>query len=799
VQERSLAERKLGWRWLVHAATTWSRRAVRRAALGATAEMRPSGAGCVVLLRLSGRWVGMKAKGWLCRDEAERARLLDMSARLKPAKRLSIALLGVAAIVSVPVYGWAMQIPFIAAGVAVAVGELVMARIRRPEYSSVAVWLFAQVSIVAAIGLAAGPRIYALPILVFPVLVAAPQLPPRVVAAGTALSVAAMVGTAFVFMPDAVAATPPALVLPVALLIVLAVLAGATLDAERQSREAAVVDPLTGLLNRTALQARAAELSHHLAGIDSAEVTVIVGDVDHLKAINDEHGHATGDEVLVAVARRLDTAVAQNGSLYRFGGEEFVVLLEGAEAGVAAAGLAERMRAAAHHKTPAGLPVTMSFGLATSNAAVRDYALLFASADRALYRAKAAGRDCVRTSDPRDLAGASVRTMEQDDASPDRRLRRATPLAGAGATAFAARTAAREDRSPDAPRSLLIRTATEREHMLDMFARLTRVSMVTNPIAFAALVSTIPWFGWRSIVPVVVSVIVAQATNTFVAPRVARPEYPMTLTVVLVLVGTGLALLVAHPAPLFALPFLAVLMFVTAAALPARGAAGVAVFSGAVMAAVALLMGAHQVLSNPSILTLPLALLGAISFFGYGIGQATVDQLGVATTDQLTGMLNRAALHARVAELSHRLATGGEPVALLIADLDCFKAINDEHGHAAGDRVLAEAAERMRADLRLFDSVYRIGGEEFVVILVGMDERGAAAVGERIRTSIRQRHVAGLPVTVSVGVAACVAGEAFDYEQLFKTADAALRAAKEAGRDQVAVASAAPAATLVAA
>jgi len=436
--------------------------------------------------------------------------------------------------------------------------------------------------------------------------------------------------------------------------------------------------------------------------------------------------------------------------------------------------------------------VTMSIGVATSNAQVRDYALLFTGADRALYRAKAAGRNRVVTIDPRDLARESLASTGDADASPDRRLRRTVPAGAAGA-------APAEDLSRDVPRSLLIRTATEREHMLDIFARLQRASLITNPVSFAALVSTIPWFGWASMVPIVVSVTAAHFIHTFVPPRVARPEYPQSLGVMLVLVGVGLAFLVAQPPPLFALPFLTVVLFVAAAALPARGATAIAVFGAVVMVAAALLMDAHQVGNNPAILVLPLALVGSVSLFGYGIGQATVQQLGVASIDQLTGVLTRAALRARAAELSHRLSGGGEPVAVLIADLDDFKAINDAHGHATGDRILAGAGECMRAALRLFDSVYRIGGEEFLVLLEGMDERGALAIAERIRASVAAHRVAGLSVTVSIGVSACAADEAFDYERLFGAADAAMLAAKANGRDQIIAASAAPMAARVAA
>jgi diguanylate cyclase (GGDEF)-like protein len=321
-----------------------------------------------------------------------------------------------------------------------------------------------------------------------------------------------------------------------------------------------------------------------------------------------------------------------------------------------------------------------------------------------------------------------------------------------------------------------------------------------------ALVSAVPWFGWRSVVPVVVSVAIATAINLVLLPRMARPEYPMALSVVVVLVGSALGLLLAHPPPLFALPFLAILPFMTAAAMPAPGATALSLLSGGVMTAMAFLMGAQQVLHNPSILVLPLALLGAISLIGHGIGQATIDHLAVATIDPLTGVFNRGALQARVTELSYRAAprsgqgpTAREPVAVLIADLDGFKAINDEHGHAAGDSVLAEVAQRIRVGLRLFDSVYRIGGEEFLVLLVGMDEHEAAAVGERIRVSLRRRRIAGLAVTASVGVAACAPGEPFDYDRLFAAADAALRAAKAAGRDRVVTGSAPPAPAGVAA
>ena len=89
--------------------------------------------------------------------------------------------------------------------------------------------------------------------------------------------------------------------------------------------------------------------------------------------------------------------------------------------------------------------------------------------------------------------------------------------------------------------------------------------------------------------------------------------------------------------------------------------------------------------------------------------------------DPLTGMLNRNALQTRIAELVAQAAILREPVALIVGDLDNFKAINDGHGHAAGDVVLKDVAYRMRKALRAYDLAYRLGGEEFLIILPGAD------------------------------------------------------------------------------
>jgi diguanylate cyclase (GGDEF)-like protein len=160
-----------------------------------------------------------------------------------------------------------------------------------------------------------------------------------------------------------------------------------------------------------------------------------------------------------------------------------------------------------------------------------------------------------------------------------------------------------------------------------------------------------------------------------------------------------------------------------------------------------------------------------------------------STLDPLTGLFNRNALEQRLAELD------GEPCdrkpgrshALLLCDVDHFKRVNDEHGHAAGDAVLQEIAYTMRAALRAGDSIYRIGGEEILVVLPGASEEDAVGIAERLRRAVSRCRPVGVSVTISIG-AAVSRPSRVDTDDLVARADAALYAAKASGRDTVFVA-----------
>jgi diguanylate cyclase (GGDEF)-like protein len=169
--------------------------------------------------------------------------------------------------------------------------------------------------------------------------------------------------------------------------------------------------------------------------------------------------------------------------------------------------------------------------------------------------------------------------------------------------------------------------------------------------------------------------------------------------------------------------------------------------------------------------------------------QSDIQHRSDAVIDQLTGMLNRKALAVRVRELAQQSEVTGEPVGVIVGDLDHFKQINDSHGHAAGDVVLKEVAYLLRKQLRAFDLAYRLGGEEFLILVPGSDLQRTAELAERLREGVADDPVSdGLWVTMSLGVGASGHEERFDYATVFSVADEALYQAKREGRNRVCVA-----------
>jgi two-component system cell cycle response regulator len=165
-----------------------------------------------------------------------------------------------------------------------------------------------------------------------------------------------------------------------------------------------------------------------------------------------------------------------------------------------------------------------------------------------------------------------------------------------------------------------------------------------------------------------------------------------------------------------------------------------------------------------------------------------------ATTDPLTGLANRRHLDMRTAAAISMARRYGRPLACIMIDLDFFKAINDRYGHAAGDLVLRETANRLRAVCRVSDIAGRYAGDEFLVVLPETDEHGAATMAERVRTALTSTPVVldernWAEIRASIGVAAWRAG--LDTPAaLYAAADKALYHAKSQGRGQIIAASA---------
>lgn len=158
----------------------------------------------------------------------------------------------------------------------------------------------------------------------------------------------------------------------------------------------------------------------------------------------------------------------------------------------------------------------------------------------------------------------------------------------------------------------------------------------------------------------------------------------------------------------------------------------------------------------------------------------------LSSTDRLTGTWNRAHFDKTIVVESSRSVRYHQPVTLILLDIDRFKQVNDQHGHAVGDEVLRELAKVIRSNIRTSDMLFRWGGEEFVILAPSTNYQSASKLADTLRARIEQHEIntAG-SITVSLGVAEHVSGES--ENAWFRRTDEALYAAKNSGRNRVVV------------
>jgi two-component system cell cycle response regulator len=185
----------------------------------------------------------------------------------------------------------------------------------------------------------------------------------------------------------------------------------------------------------------------------------------------------------------------------------------------------------------------------------------------------------------------------------------------------------------------------------------------------------------------------------------------------------------------------------------------------------------------PTFLYVTLSTLVVFVAFGYVLGRQADALVELSRTDPLTGLSNPRAFAERLEEETARVARYGEPLSLLVLDVDRLKAINDRGGHGAGDLALQAVARALHSGARQTDLAARLGGDEFALIAPSTPPPAATALGERIQSLLAGEGVNGL--SVSLGVATMEQGRSADSGVLREAADAALYEAKRQGRNRV--------------
>ncbi len=591
-----------------------------------------------------------------------------------------------------------------------------------------------------------------------------------------------------------------------------------------QLHQLSIRDGLTGVYNR-----------RHMLTLLDDEVrrsrrsgrpfTVALLDLDFFKRVNDQHGHATGDAVLRAFAQIAREVFPDSADMFaRWGGEEFLLLQAETNKSQAWSAL-ERLRAACHAhdwtRYAPGLQVSFSAGVCEHQRQDSSEHTL-ELADKALYEAKAQGRDRVVVHGPmlQSIGAPEVAAPAREPRGPldtevlDLNLHDALP--------WSAMVAGKLDAHLDADAADAVQVRGVRERLLTLLCgrnpRL-RAAMFMSMFGVCVYVSSIAGFlfylipsgviprvaGYGFVAHNVLAVVVTYALlrlgwtakwrdPAFVLPQVLwggagviigygmmPSTSPSTLQMVCVSLVFGFSKLRPKEALWVGRFYLAMML----AVLAVRALGGAADFNarkeGLEVAMTCLVLWILSLQANRFSL-----IREKVRAEKKALQEATERVSQIMTRDPLTGLFNRQYMQVLLERECVRHQRSGRSFSVALIDLDHFKAVNDTHGHAAGDEVLSGFTQAARAHLRDSDVLCRWGGEEFLVLLVGADPgaNGVQAMA-RMRAALANVHLCpalpDLKVTFSAGVAEHLADEPID--KTLQRADEALYAAKAAGRD----------------
>lgn len=338
-----------------------------------------------------------RLSAFLCPTELDRQRVVEASGRVRVARSIAAGAMGVALLFVAPWEGWWILGLFALVAANLLTLDLRLSRSAHPESVAAQSLLFSLLMIAVGVALSGGPTSAVLTWLIIPAAMSGTRFRWQVVAALATITAAVMLLTTVPVDPEAITSNPSPLVAALALLVGVTATICALMSGEQVQRDRAVLDSLTGLLNRAALQTRTVEIEQQ-ARLTGGSIALVLFDIDHFKRVNDSYGHERGDAVLRDVAYEMRKSLRTFELAYRIGGEEFLVLLPGADAGEATR-VAERVRSGVSHARPGGLELTLSAGVASGSDGELRYDALFRAADEALFRAKREGRDRVRGAD----------------------------------------------------------------------------------------------------------------------------------------------------------------------------------------------------------------------------------------------------------------------------------------------------------------------------------------------------------------------------------------------------------------